>query len=260
MAVVAALGESLDRAAGTLAAAGLAEPRREALRLAADLFGASPGGLVLRRAELFDAGDRIRLEAAVRRRSAGEPAAYVTGIAGFRTLLLTIDGRALIPRPETEGLVDRVLARSRTGVVVDVGTGSGCLALSLSAEGAYRAVTGIERSAEALELARVNQARTRRPVALVRGDLTASLGDGSVDVLVSNPPYVTEVEYVRLDRSVRDYEPRAALVGGRDGMEPTRRLLADGLRAVRPGGWIALELAAERAASAGREAAELHVG
>jgi release factor glutamine methyltransferase len=117
-------------------------------------------------------------------------------------------------------------------------------------------VVGIERSADALALARTNRARTRCPVALARGDLTGSLGDASVDVVVSNPPYVTEVEYVHLDRSVRDHEPAAALVGGRDGMEPTRRLFADGLRVLRPGGWIALELAAERAEAAGREAGE----
>ena len=250
-----ALGRALDRAARALAAAGLPTPQREALRLAADLFRSSPGELALRRGDPLAVADHDRLDAAVRRRAAGEPAAYVTGVAGFRTLTLGIDPRALIPRPETEGLVDRVLALSRTGVVVDVGTGSGCLALALRAEGGYRTVVGVDRSAAALELARENGVRTGQPVALVLGDLLGSLETGSVDVIVSNPPYVSEGEHAQLDRSVRDYEPASALVGGSDGMEPTRRLLADGLRAVRPGGWIALELAAERAAIAAREAA-----
>ncbi|HEX5632482.1 MAG TPA: HemK family protein methyltransferase, partial [Gemmatimonadales bacterium] len=170
--------------------------------------------------------------------------------AGFRRLDLRSDRRALIPRPETEGLVDLALARVREGVAADVGTGTGCLALSLRQEGGFHEVIGVDVSAEALALAALNAALTGLAVRWVEGDLCGPLADHSVDLLVSNPPYLTRAEYEALDGAVRAWEPALALASGEDGLDATRRLLDDGRRVVRAGGWLALELDCTRAGAA----------
>jgi release factor glutamine methyltransferase len=241
-------GSLLAEGAAALAAAGLGTPRREALRLWAELSGEGsasslvpPGTAVSRaRADAF--------AEAIRRRAAGEPFAHVTGRIGFRHLTLRSDRRALIPRPETEGLVDLVLARVPGGRVADVGTGSGCIALSLATEGSYQQVVGIDLSPEALALASENRALTGARVALVCGNLCQPLAPASLDALVSNPPYLTAAEYAALDASVRDWEPALALASGPDGLDAVLALLDAGRAAVRAGGWLALEIDCARAA------------
>jgi release factor glutamine methyltransferase len=223
---------------------------REALRLWADLAGEPRGRALLQRDAAVSAARVERFQAAVARRAGGEPLAYVTGLAGFRHLELRSDRRALIPRPETEGLVELALARVRTGTAADIGVGTGCIALSLRQEGAFRGVVGVDLSAGALELARENAAATGLAVTWVRGDLTTPLGDASVDLLVSNPPYLTEREWAGLDDGVKAWEPALALLSGADGLAATRRLLDDGRRVVASGGWIALEIDMARAADA----------
>ncbi len=248
----------LGEAARRLAAAGLADPRREALRTWAGLTGCVPP-----RAVGGGGGTRVggapaaAFRAAVDRRARGEPLAHVTARAGFRHLELRADGRALIPRPETEGLVELVLERAPAGVVADIGTGTGCIALSLATEGRYQRVLAVDRSAAALSLARENAALLGHPIAMVRGDLASALAPGSLDALVSNPPYLSAAEYAALDPSVRDWEPAEALVSGPAGLDATDTLLADGRRVVRPGGWVALEVDCSRAAEAARRATAL---
>lgn len=246
----------LAEAAGRLRAAGIEAPAREALRIWADLWGREPGAALMENPAVApeEAG---RFAAAVERRAAGEPLAYVTGWAGFRRLVLRADRRALIPRPETEGLVDLVLARAPAGRVADVATGGGCIALSLATEGRYRAVVGVDRSSEALALARENRALVGAPVELVRGDLTGALASGAFDAVVSNPPYVSEAEYAALPESVRAWEPREALESGPDGMAATTALLDDARRVLRPGGWLVVEVDARRADAAARLAGRL---
>ncbi len=199
--------------------------------------------------EFHDAWER-----ALCRRGAGEPLAHVLGQAAFRDLTLHSDARGLIPRPETEGLVDLLLSNLRTGRVLDACTGSGCIALSLAKEGEYHQVLASDISSSALCLARENVALLRLPVGTVLGDLTTMIASRSLDVLVSNPPYLSDDEYQRLDESVKSWEPAKALVGGPDGLDLTRRLMKDGLRVVRPGGLLALELDCSRAAAVCREA------
>ena len=241
------LGDLVADAGQMLAAARIPEPRREALRLWSDLVEGSPMDAILGRRAPVSAEQVAAFLAAVERRAGGEPLAYVSGRAGFRRLTLAVDCRVLIPRPETEGLVDLVLNRAPRGIVVDVCTGSGCIALSLVDEGQYDRVLGVDLSGEALAVAADNARRTGLPVDLLRGDLAAPLRTASVDALVANPPYIASAEYAALDPSVRDWEPSMALVGGPDGLDVTRRLLDDGRRVVTPGGWIALELDATRA-------------
>jgi release factor glutamine methyltransferase len=204
-----------------------------------------------------DDADVSRFLGAARRRAAGEPLAHVTGRAGFRHLDLRSDRRALIPRPETEGLVDLLLARVRHGRVADIGTGTGALALSLAQEGGFARVVAVDISADALDLARENRRLTGLPVDLVRGDLCGSLGTGSLDALVANPPYLSDGEHAALDGSVRDWEPALALASGPDGMAATARLLDESRRVLRQGGWLALEVDCTRAGDTARRAGEL---
>ena len=236
-------------ASGTrrLAAAGVDQAAREAWWIWDKVSGESQPRSCLAAEHPVDAIAAGRFEAAVLRRCAGEPLAYVLGEAAFRHQLLRSDPRALIPRPETEGLIDLVLAKQPEGRVLDVGAGTACIALSLAWEGRYDLVVAVERSADALALARVNVDNTGIPVLLVRGDLSTMAGAGTFDVLVSNPPYLTQVEYDGLSPAVKEWEPKAALAGGRDGLEATKRLLGDGIRVLRAGGWIALEIDGSRA-------------
>ena len=197
-----------------------------------------------------------RLESLVERRASGEPLAYVLGETSFRWLTIQCDRRALIPRPETEGLVDLVLARQRTGCALDVGTGTGCLGLSLAREAGFDRVVAVDHSAQALALAASNTVRLGLPLHLVRGDLTEAVAPDSVNVLVSNPPYLSRSEFEALESGVRNWEPAQALLAGEDGMDAIRRLFYDGRRVVRPGGLLAMEIDSTRASQAGQAAAE----
>lgn len=252
------LGAELDAAAALLGDAGVAEPRREANRLWAAIAGGRPGDAWLRRDGPADPRTTARFREAVRDRADGVPLAYATGTVAFRTLELAIDRRALIPRPETEGLVDLVLQWCREngewgvgsgGVAADIGTGSGCIALSLAVEGSFRRVIATDLSAAAVSLALENVARVAPsiPVDVRQGDLLAPLGDAHYRVVVANPPYLTDDEWTALEPAVRDCEPKDALASGADGLETTRRLLAGARAVLEPGGLLALEIDERRA-------------
>lgn len=265
--VSATLGAELDAAAAVLGEAGVAEPRREASRLWAAIAGVRPGDAWLRRAGPSDPRTTARFRTAVRERAGGVPLAYAAGSVAFRTLELAIDRRALIPRPETEGLVDLVLQwcgengerrAGSGGVAADVGSGSGCIALALAAEGAFERVIATDQSEAAATLARENVARVAPsvPVEVRVGDLLAPLADVRCRVVVANPPYLTEDEWIALEPAVRDCEPKAALSSGADGLDATRRLLAGARDVLEPGGLLALEID-ERRAEAVRRLAEV---
>jgi len=249
--------ELLADAAVTLKASGLPEARREAFRLWSEVTGEAVAMRILQPEVPVAGGAADVFREAVARRARGEPLAHVAGRTGFRRLSLKSDRRGLIPRPETEGLVDLLLARVRTGRVADVGTGSGCLALCLAAEGSFSHIVGVDRSAEALALARENRGLVGVQVYLVQGDLCAPLRPGAFDALVSNPPYLSNAEYAALDGAVKNWEPREALVGGADGLDVTRRLLDQARRLLRPHGWLALEVDCTRAARCASHAGEL---
>jgi len=255
--VATTIASLVNDGARRLREAGLAEARREAIRLWTGIVNGHVADVALRGEQPVDAATETRYGRAIVRRSAGEPLAHVTGKIGFRKLELMADARALIPRPETEGLVDLLLARVRTGRIVDVGTGSGCIALSLLQEGSFDDVVAVDRSGPALALAKLNSESTRLRPTLVRGDLCQPLRERAFDALVSNPPYLTEAEYRNLDASVGEWEPEIALVSGADGMSATRRLLDEGRDVLSPGGWLALEIDCSRAAVTAAQAAAL---
>jgi release factor glutamine methyltransferase len=248
------LGALIDDGAERLRRSGVGEPRRQAVRIWTELGDRDPAEIFLESHHPVDTAEAVRFQDAIVRRAHGEPLPHVTGCCGFRRLSLVSDARALIPRPETEGLVDLLLQRARTGRIADIGTGSGCIALSLALEGAYDEVTAVDRSADALALARLNLESVTARVSLVQADLCAPLRHGTLDALISNPPYLTVAEHSSLESSVRDWEPAMALVSGEDGMAATTRLLDEGRDVVRRGGWLALEVDCSRAATAARQA------
>jgi len=195
--------------------------------------------------------------ALVKRRIAGEPVAYILGHKEFWSIDFEVDERVLIPRPDTETLVEQALAilggraaDAPPARVVDVGTGSGALALALKKERPEDTVFAVDISSAALEVARANSDRLGLPVTFLEGDLAAPLaGALPLDLVVSNPPYVVSAEIDRLAPEVRR-EPRMALDGGSDGLAVARRLAVSAHQVLAPGGWLAIEIGAGQADAA----------
>jgi len=234
--------EALAEAERRLAAAGVETPRVDAEWLVAHLLGTTRSGLAAR---LDD--DVEGLEPLLERREMREPLAYILGEWGFRRLTLRTDRRALIPRPETEVVVERALEHIR-GIeqpkVLDVGTGTGAIALAIADEVRDAQVTAIDVSPDALALARENLELTgiNGRVRLVEHDLTVGLGNADFDLVVSNPPYVDPEELEALQPEVRDWEPHGALFGGVDGIEFYQRLFSDCPEYLKTGGHLVIEI------------------
>ena len=207
--------------------------------------------LGLSRIELYTQFDRPLTDAElsacrelVRRRGLREPVAYVTGRWGFRRLELDVDARVLVPRPETEVAVERclaLLAGAERPRLLDVGTGSGAIALALKDELPGAEVHACDISADALDVARANADRLGLEVVFTRSDLLADVGERRFDLIVSNPPYVSEAELAGLEPEVAAYEPRLATVAGPSGLEVYRRLLPQAAERLREGGHLVLE-------------------
>jgi release factor glutamine methyltransferase len=214
--------EALDSAVVALSAAGVDTPRLDAEVLLAHALGVDRLVLVTDRDRRVE-GPAVRtFQDAVRRRSvAREPVAYITGVKGFRRLDLDVDARVLIPRPETETLVEAALDLPRGARVADVGTGSGAVALALKDERPDLDVVATDTSADALAVARANAERLGLDVAFVEGDLLD--GAGRVDAVVSNPPYVEDG--APLAPEISRHEPPGALFAGADGLAVIRRLV-----------------------------------
>ena len=198
-------------------------------------------------------GDAVmRLEGFVARRERREPVSLILGRKGFWTLMLKVGPGVLTPRPETETLLDVVLAafpRERAFSVLDLGVGSGAILLAILAERPLARGLGVDSSEDALAVARDNAANLGLAgrAALLRSDWTAGLGEASFDLVVSNPPYISTAEIETLDPEVRDHDPRLALDGGADGLDAYRRLAPEILYVLKPGGRFAVEVGAGQA-------------
>ena len=199
-----------------LEAAGCESPEVEAEILVAHLLGVARSEIALDDSRKLSKAEERTLDLLVARREEREPLAYVLGEWGFRRLLLAVDARVLVPRPETEIVVERCLARIGTLTeprVLDVGTGSGAIALAIADEHPGARVTGVDASSGALEVAGANVVRTGIAIDLRTWDLFTGLPEGPWDLVVSNPPYVLPEEIETLEPEVRDWEPREALTG-----------------------------------------------
>jgi len=208
------------------------------------------------RDEPMSVSDAEAATAAAIRRATGMPLEYAAGRAAFRHLTLHVDARVLIPRPETEVLVDIVLELTRHetgGTAVDVGTGSGAIAIALATEGTFARVIATDLSLDALAIARGNAARyahaSTTTLELRHGSLLGPVTERGLRAVVSNPPYIAFAEAAALPSAVRDWEPPVALFSADDGMAATARLVREAAGMLAPHGVLALEVDARRAAT-----------
>lgn len=241
------LYEAAVRARAQLIGAGLAPEtaQRDAELLARHAAGWDLASWLARRGEPADTPVLARFAALIERRLAREPIAYIRGVQEFWGREFLVSPAVLIPRPETELLVEAalaVLAAQPGAIVVDVGTGSGCIAITLALEAPHAAIYAVDISEDALALARSNAARFGASrICFLEGRYLAS-SPRPVDLIVSNPPYVAQRDAPALAPEVRDYEPHVALFGGDDGWRDIRILLAEASAALAPGGRLLMEI------------------
>jgi release factor glutamine methyltransferase len=215
--------DALDSALIALTAAGCDTPRLDAELLLADAMGVDRAAIVSDPGRELTPQQARRFQTYAMRRAQREPVAYILGTKGFRTIDLLVDSRVLIPRPETEHLVEAALELPHGARVADVGTGSGAVALALKAERPDLEVIATDASPEALAVARANAERLGLDVQLLAGDLLESV-EGPLDAVLSNPPYVAEAERVSLAPDITRHEPEMALYAGEDGLSLIHRL------------------------------------
>jgi len=240
------LNHLLLAATRRLSAAGIPddESRREARLLLGHALGLTPEVLRMHSEREVDAGDAARFEEVVSRRAAREPLAYIVGRREFYGLTFAVTPAVLIPRPETEFVVEAALAAA-PATVLDVGTGSGCIAIAIAASLPGATVYAIDLSEEALEVARRNAERigVADRVMFLHGDLLTPVRDSApFDVIASNPPYIAPEEIERLEPEVRDWEPRLALGTHPNALHVYRRLAAEAPPLLAPGGRLIVEV------------------
>lgn len=262
------VADALTLAIAALTEAGVDTPRLDAQLLLAWVLKCRREDLAREPERLLTPREALIYEKAVALRTERRPLPYITGEAWFYGRPFKINRAVLIPRPETELLVETTLALCRNNpapLLADIGTGSGCLAVTLACELPEAQVWATDLSADALTLARKNVVRygLETRVTLLRGDLLGPLPEETqFDVIVSNPPYVTEAQLPTLQPEVRDYELRLALSGdagasGPDGTALHRRLLAEAPAHLKPGGWLLLEVGQGQAGIVAEAAREL---
>jgi release factor glutamine methyltransferase len=242
--VPARAGEALQDARSRLAAVSK-NPRRDAELLLAHLLGWDQAALLTHPERVLSLSEADQFESMLRRRLASEPVQYIIGVQEFFGLPFEVSPAVLIPRPETEHLVEAVLerfSRESSPRIVDVGTGSGAIAVALAHAIPRSRVTAVDLSSAALEVAQRNAERNgvSERVTLLQSDLLKVLESAEFEVVVSNPPYIAEGEV--LEPQVLNYEPRSALYAGATGLEVYERLIPQARRVLKPQGWLMLEI------------------
>jgi release factor glutamine methyltransferase len=244
------IAEILKEAAAELDNAGVPEARREAGSLLSFILGKDRTFLISHAEDETDENSFIRLREFVERRAAGEPLQYITGVQDFYGREFRVTPDVLIPRPETELLVEAALQKvgdvGTAPFICDVGTGSGCIAITLLCELVNARAVAIDKSPAALEIAKLNAENhsVADRASFIVSDCFNSLDsrDYEFDLIVSNPPYVAESALEGLQREVRDHEPLIALSPGGDGLSVIRRLIDDGPAFIKPNGHLLIEI------------------
>jgi release factor glutamine methyltransferase len=244
------LKHAVDSAYELFVANDVPSPRLNAELLLMFVLGQERAYLYAHPERELTAEEQERYDDAIRERARGCPTQYITGHQEFWGLDLLVSPAVLIPRPETEHLVEAVLELVKRREpeeklrLVDVGTGSGCIALALASELPHAEIHACDFSEEALEMARVNAARLglANRIAFRESDLLSAYAGEAFDFVISNPPYVGESEADKVQRQVREFEPKAAVFSGQEGMDIYRRLIPEAKKSLKPGGWLAAEI------------------
>lgn len=247
------LSEAITEGAARLEHSSVAEARRTAGVLLCHLLEIERTHLLTRSNESISQANYELFLRLVDRRAAGEPLQYITGHQEFYGLDFIVTPDVLIPRPETEFLVERVLklieeSKQSSPLIVDVGTGSGCIAVSVAVNATHARVLATDVSQSSLDIAMKNAAKheVRDRIEFLAGDLLAPLAgrdlEGAVDILATNPPYVNARSVGHLQPEVRDWEPHAALLGGPEGLDFYRRLFEDTTGYLKPDGFMVIEI------------------
>lgn len=250
---VSTVGATLDTLAARIAGPSSPPARQEARDLIAAVLDVPRFWPSAHREEVLTSGQSGAIEECASRLGQGMPFAYAVRKAPFRTLSVYVDERVLIPRPETEMLVDLVLAATAggSGLAIDVGTGSGCIALSLASEGTFDRIIATDVSSDAIEVARMNSRGTDR-IELRSGNCLTPCRGERASVIVSNPPYIAWSEAEDLPALVRDWEPATSLFADENGMAAIRTIAREAIPVLIEGGLLALEIDSRR----GDEAAD----
>jgi release factor glutamine methyltransferase len=222
-----------------------ARARQDAEALLLHLLGKDKAWLIAHAEGELPGGEAARYAALLERRFRGEPIQYITGETEFYGLPFRITPAVLIPRPETEHLVEKALELAASFTVpriVDVGTGSGAIAVALAHKLLGAPITAIDLSASALDVARENAQRNGVSIRFLQGDLLKPVAGEQFEMVVSNPPYVPSADRPTLSVEVRDYEPKLALFAGEDGLSVYRRLIPAAFDALTPGGYLLMEI------------------
>ena len=245
------LGDTLQSAIKFLTDEQVPSPRMNAEVLLMFVLSVDRAYLYAHPERELSANEQARYDEALRERATGKPAQYISGHQEFWGMDLIVTPAVLIPRPETEHVIETVLELAKESparTIVDVGTGSGCIALALAKELPQAQITATDISGEALEVARVNAARHQleKRMRFIEADLlkrdAASYVSTGADFIVSNPPYVSEEERDKVQREVRKFEPKVAVFGGERGLDIYRRLIPQAKEALRLGGWLVMEM------------------
>jgi release factor glutamine methyltransferase len=246
------LTEAIDWAVDSLTAGCIEDPRFEAEILLTGALGIKKSELILYQSKIIEDKNLKRYQDLVKRRLKHEPTAYIIGTQPFLGLDIIVNRSVLIPRPETELLAEQALkvASSQLPVAIaDIGTGSGCIAVTLAKRLPLAEVYGIDTSNDALKVAKKN-AETHKVEGrcqFVKGNLLEPLKE-KVDLIVANPPYIPSGEISKLQPEVRDWEPRQALDGGKDGLDYIRKLLRESPKYLKPNGRLVMEFGFGQAA------------
>ena len=241
------LRELFDQGREAIRQSGMENPELEASVLLAKAFNIEARDIYSHPEREFGPEEVEEFNRLLERRIKREPTAYILGEKEFYSRSFMVTPDVLIPRPETEILVEealKILGNLISPSIIDVGTGSGCIAVTLGCERQDARIFATDISYEALLVARKNSERlgVSRRVSFIHADLLGCFKDKSFDLVVSNPPYVKGSDYISLDRDVRDYEPKLSLLGGEEGIDYIKEIVPQSKRALKKGGWCVIEV------------------